>query len=83
MKPTYRYDPHVLLGRVFQGEPVNLYNSNPSGVLWEQWWSYEGGGFRVSGTYSKRSKPLTYEEAYGRISATVQTLRCSKDQEHE
>ena len=79
MKPKYRYDPHVLLGIVFQGEPVNLCNSNPSGVLWEQWWSYSGGGFRVSGTDHRRSRPLTYEEAYGRISATVKTLRDIKD----
>lgn len=77
MIPTFNLDPHVFLGRVANGEKMNLQANNPSGTLWTECWTHHADGYhwRLVGPYGADAGPLTYEEAYKKVIHTMKILQ--------
>lgn len=70
-------DPHVFLGRVFQGIRMSLVAGNPSGELWRRTYELKDDGiwcYRI-GPSGNTEGPLTYEQAYRSVVQTQTTLR--------
>lgn len=81
--PLFRLDPHVFLGRVATSNRLELVASNPSGVLWREVWVKKDDGYwcYLIGPVGNNYGPLTYEQAYARVTDTMKTLRRMDDEE--
>ena len=82
--PSFRLDPHVFLGRVATGTKMLLRACNPSGELWREEWVKRDDGYHcfVIGPSGRNDGPLTYEQAYSKVTSTMKLL-CRMDDEEK